>query len=121
MNEIEHDLLFQKFYQEVIKNFNTIDQKLLADSQKHQRDVLNLKAGLDELRRYTKDHHSMNNNLLEKGDIETSIEKVKNRMEVKLLENETKQMRNLTDLNEDINAKIHALQDQISNLFFFMF
>ena len=36
VSEIEQDILFQRFYQEVIKNFNTIDQKVFLDSQRCQ-------------------------------------------------------------------------------------
>lgn len=50
VSEIEQDILFQRFYQEVIKNFNTIDQKVFLDSQRCQRDVLNIRNELEELK-----------------------------------------------------------------------
>ena len=50
VSEIEQDILFQRFYQEVIKNFNTIDQKVFLDSQRSQRDVLNIRNELEELK-----------------------------------------------------------------------
>lgn len=75
---------------------------------------MNLKAELDELRRYTKDKCSNNNSLLEKGEIEGKIEKVKNEQSIKVLELETKSMKKITQVNEDLNNKMHALQDQMS-------
>ena len=50
VSEIEQDILFQRFYQEVIKNFNTIDQKVFLDSQRSQRDILNIRNELEELK-----------------------------------------------------------------------
>lgn len=115
VHEIEHDLLFQKFHQETIKNFNTIDQKLLLDSQRQQRDVMVLKSEVDDLRRLVKDQRSVNDGVLERGQIEKEIESLKNHTNRKILETETKNMKNITDLNEDMNSKLHSLQDQISN------
>lgn len=115
VNEIEQDLLFQKFHQEIIKNFNAIDKKLLLDSQKNQRDILNLRADLEDLRRTAKDLKTVNNNYLDRGELERDIENIKTQTDCKILEQETKQMRDITDLNEDLSKKINLLQDQISN------
>ena len=78
VNEIEQDLLFQKFHQEIIKNFNSIDKKILLDSQRNQRDIINLRGDLEDLRRNTKELKAVNNNFLDRGELERDIENIKN-------------------------------------------
>lgn len=116
VTEIESDLLFQKFYQEVIKNFNSIDHKILMDSQRQQRDYMNLKAEMDDLRRLVKNQNTQNNSLLEKGELEKHIEKNNTSLTMKILELETKTQRNLTGVNEDFNFKLNTIQDQIGKI-----
>lgn len=93
MSEIEQDILFQRFYQEVIKNFNAIDQKLLLDQQRCHRDILTLRNEVEELRRQLRDSQGLNVGMLERGEIEREIETTKTTTNKKLLELETKQMK----------------------------
>jgi hypothetical protein len=111
VHEIEHDLLFQKFHQEVIKNFNVIDQKFMIESQRQQRDNMALRAQVDDLRRQVKDQKNYSE---PHGVDKLEIEKLENKTNRKLLEGETRTMRSVTDLHEDFNNKINSLQDQIS-------
>ena len=74
----------------MIKNFNTIDQKLMMESQRQQRDNMNLKAQVDDLRRQLKDQKLINEpNAIDKIEIENLI----------------------TELHKDMNSKINSLQD----------
>ena len=116
VTEIEQDLLFQKFHQEIIKNFNAVDKKILLDSQRNQRDMMNIRGDLEDLRRATKELKVVNNNFLDRGELESDIENLRSQTDVKLLEQDTKQMRALTDLNEDLSKKLNMVQDQYSNL-----
>jgi hypothetical protein len=109
--EIEHDMLFQKFHQEVIKNFNIIDQKFMNESQRQQRDNMALKTQVDDLRRQLKDQKNYSN---PRGADMLEIEKLENKTNRKLMEGQTRTMRSVTDLHEDLNNKINSLQDQIS-------
>ena len=43
VTEIEQDLIFQRFHQEVIKNFNNVDHRIFLDSQRCQRDILHVR------------------------------------------------------------------------------
>ena len=76
---------------------------------------MTLSAEMEEMRRYVKNVNTVNDTLLEKGEIEKHLEQNKTSLTMKILEAETKQQKSLTETNEYFNMKLNSLQDQISN------
>ncbi|CAI2384759.1 unnamed protein product [Moneuplotes crassus] len=103
----------EKFHQEIISNLNTIDQKLLRDAQRSKRDALALKAEIDELRMIVANQGEKELNV---GEIQKEIDTFNTQNSRRILEAETKHMKNIANLNEDMNERMNALQDQITSI-----
>ncbi|CAI2384864.1 unnamed protein product [Moneuplotes crassus] len=103
----------EKFHQEIIANFNAIDQKLLLDAQRSKRDNLALKGEIDELRMMLASHGETE---LELGEVQKDIDIFNTQNSRRILELETKHMKSMASMGEDINERMNALQDQISVL-----
>lgn len=87
----------------------------MTESQRQQRDNMALKSQVDDLRRQLKDQKMINEH---SGIDKIEIENLENKTTRKLLETETRIMKSITELHEDINAKTNSLEDQISKLSF---